>query len=352
MSRADLSRAARWAVPLWAVFATVNATVMWMLPGAETIPFHLVWISFALVYGVRPWPMPATLAVCLAVAAATGVPLYWHASSEVIAFEETAEIPLMCLLFLVMVWHVRWRTAAAAEARLSAARERLAHEMTERFVRVATHELRTPLTVARGYAEMLLVEGADSDPAADLGVVVEELDKLSRITGRLSALAWAHQDPGAGARVLDLGALVQRVGRRWAPLLNGAIRVDTVAAPVTGDEERLETALDCLVENATRHGRAPVVLRVRQGAATVVAEVEDHGRGIPPERAEELARRADWSYSSSSGLGLMIVRGIVESHSGHVTLTPAPSGGLTATIHLPLAAAEHPGQVLRPGTAR
>ncbi|WP_181871352.1 sensor histidine kinase [Sphaerisporangium album] len=330
-----MSPAERWAVPLWAVFAIGNSALMWVVPGAETIPFHLVWISLALVYGVRPWPVPATLAVCLGVAVATGAPLWQHAHSKVIAFEETAEIPLMCLLFLVMVWHVRRRTAAVAEARLAASRERVAHEMTERFVRIATHELRTPITVARGYAEMLQLDSSDPGQASDVSVVVDELGKLSRITGRLAALAWAHQDARDGALVLDLGALVQRVARRWAPVVDGTIRVESAPTPVAGDEERMETALDCLVENAIRHGRAPIALRVRQDASAAVVEVEDHGPGIAPARARELLRGSDSPYSPRSGLGLMIAQGIVEAHSGRIALTRAPSGGLKATIHLP-----------------
>lgn len=330
-----LSRADRWAIPLWAGFAALNTVLMWVLPGAETIPFHLVWISLALVYGVRPWPLPATFAVCACVAVVTGIPLFRHAHSEVIALEETAEIPLMSTLFLVMVWHVRRRTAAVAEARLAASRERVAHEMTERFVRIATHELRTPLTVARGYAEMLQVDTSDPELAADVGVVVEELGKLSRITGRLAALAWAHQDTSDDARTLDIGALLRQVARRWAPVANGAIHVEAVPITVAGDEERLETALDCLVENAVLHGRAPILLRAEHDAATVVIEVEDNGAGIPSGRATELLHGVVSPASSGSGLGLMIVRGIVETHGGGITLVPSPSGGLKVTISLP-----------------
>ncbi|MFG1709709.1 sensor histidine kinase [Nonomuraea sp. M3C6] len=330
-----MSRVDRWALPLWAVFATLNVVLMWVLPGAETIPFHLVWISLALVYGVRPWPLPATYAVCLCVAVVTGIPLIRHAHSEVIALEETAEIPLMSLLFLVMVWHVRRRTAAVAEARSAASRERVAHEMTERFVRIATHELRTPLTVARGYAEMLQVDTTDPELAADAGVVVDELAKLSRISGRLAALAWAHQDTSGDARILDLGALLQRVARRWAPVADEAIRVEASPTPVPGDEERLETALDCLVENAVLHGRAPIVLRAEQGATSVVIEVEDDGPGISAGRAAELLHGSDSPSSAGSGLGLMIVRGIVEAHGGRIALDPTPAGGLKVTISLP-----------------
>ena len=90
---------------------------------------------------------------CVVVAVVTGGPLTSHAEAGVIPFEEISEIPLMSLLFLVMVWHVRRRTAAVEEARRSADREQVATRMQQRFVRLASHELRTPITVARGYTE-------------------------------------------------------------------------------------------------------------------------------------------------------------------------------------------------------
>src|SRR4029079_5568433 len=98
-------------------FAGANAALMYVVPGAETIPFHFVWVSTAVVYGLRPWSVRTMWLTCLAVTVVTGVPLVLHARDGDTGWQETSEIPLMALLFLVMVWHVRRRMAATAEAR-------------------------------------------------------------------------------------------------------------------------------------------------------------------------------------------------------------------------------------------
>src|SRR3954471_15457909 len=160
-------RRQRWLLPSWAVFATVNAVLMYRLAGAETIPFHFVWVSTAVVYGLRPFSLRITWLTCAAVTVVTGVPLLLHAASGAIGWEETSEIPLMALLFLVMVWHVRRRMAATAEACRMAAAERLGRQTQRRFVRLASHELRTPITVARGFTELLREESAGKEPSKE-----------------------------------------------------------------------------------------------------------------------------------------------------------------------------------------
>jgi signal transduction histidine kinase len=129
--------------------------MMFVLPGAETVPFHFIWISLALVYGVRPWPLRMTYAVLLVVCVTTGSALVLNVTRGYIGWEETTEVPLMSLLFLAMVWHVRRRAAAVRQARQHAGSERRMREAQRRFVRFASHELRTPVTVARGYTELI-----------------------------------------------------------------------------------------------------------------------------------------------------------------------------------------------------
>src|SRR6185503_2577574 len=93
----------------WCAFAALNVVLMWLGPGLETVPFHLIWISLAIVYGLQAWRPRWAVSACVAVAVLTGLPLVSHAEDQVIPFEEVSEIPLMSLLFLVMVWHVRRR---------------------------------------------------------------------------------------------------------------------------------------------------------------------------------------------------------------------------------------------------
>src|SRR5262245_14281584 len=90
----------------WAASAMVNLVLMYVAPGIETIPFHLVWIGLSVIYGFTPW-RPLGMALVLgAVALTTGYILAHHAEAGVIGWEEATEVPLMTALFIVMVWHV------------------------------------------------------------------------------------------------------------------------------------------------------------------------------------------------------------------------------------------------------
>src|SRR5215475_10006017 len=103
------SRARRLVGLGWVAFAAVNVGLMWSFPGVETVPFHFVWISIALVFGVNTWPPRAMLTALAAVAVVTGAILAHHALIGEIRLEEITEVPLMAAVFLAMVWHVRRR---------------------------------------------------------------------------------------------------------------------------------------------------------------------------------------------------------------------------------------------------
>lgn len=311
----------------WMTFSAVNVVLMWLGPGLETIPFHLIWLSLSIAYGVQAWPLHWALLSCFGAAVFTAMPLTQHALDGIIALEETSEIPLMSALFLVLVWHVRRRTAAVVEARRSADRETVAIRMQQRFVRLASHELRTPITVARGFTELLRDDCTDPRLVEDATIILDELGKLERIAGRLLALAWAHEADGAG--LVDIEALAQRVSRRWAPVANQPMHSELLPANAMGHEDRLETALDCLVENAIAHtgNLASIVLRTYRQDGWAVLEVEDDGPGVSAS-----PKPADAKH----GLGLTIVRGVVDAHGGQLLFGEGGAGGLRVTIRLPV----------------
>ncbi len=310
----------------WIAFSAVNVALMWLGPGLETIPFHLIWVSLSIAYGLQAWPLAWALSACLGAAVVTAMPLSSHALDDVIPLEEISEIPLMSALFLVLVWHVRRRTTAVEEASRSAERESVAVRMQQRFVRLASHELRTPLTVARGYTELLRDDCTDPKLAEDATIILDELGKLERIAGRLLALAWAHEADGAA--VVDIEDLAHRATKRWAPVTNQPMRSQLAPANAIGHEDRLETAVDCLVENAIAHSGnlASIVLRTYRQDGWAVLEVEDDGPGmtaspVPPD--------------AKHGLGLTIVRGVVDAHGGQLLFGQGGDGGLRVTIRLP-----------------
>src|SRR4051794_13331243 len=330
-----------WLLPAWAVFASVNAGLMYVLPGAETIPFHFVWVSTAVAYGLRlrPWSLPVTWATCAVVTVVTGVPLLRHAASGSIGWEETSEIPLMALLFLVMVWHVRRRMAALAEARRMADAEHRAREAQRRFVRLASHELRTPITVARGFTELLRDAAADAAATDDFDVVLEELEKLDGTVERLLRLARAEDAP-LRLRHVELASMLERTARRWqgaVPTRQWAVespRMDVLVDPV-----RLGLALDSMVENAVRHTDADGLITIRavHRGAELALEVRDDGPGIA---IAELALVFEGFHSTGphggTGLGLAIVKAVASAHGGSVEADNAPDGGAIVALVLPV----------------
>jgi signal transduction histidine kinase len=311
---------------------------MFVLPGQETIPFHFIYISMALVYGLQPWPLPKTCAVLGLVAATTGVALALHVKENVIGWEETAEIPLMALLFLVMVWHVRRRVAAIREARRYADSEHEMREIQKRFVRFASHELRTPVTVGRGFAELIRDAQPGSQAGQDAIIVLDELDKLERIAARLLTLARMDERSTVKPSVVPLGAQLERTVTRWRAAANRDWRLKSTPAVVLADPQRLETALDSLIENAVRYTEAGGVigLAAYPDDESVVIEVRDDGPGVPD---EELAYIFESFRSGSSrggtGMGLAIVKAIVEAHGGAVLAENLPGGGASFRMRLP-----------------
>ena len=339
MSDTALSLANRWLFPGWVIFAAANTVAMFALPGQETIPFHFIYISIALVYGLQPWPLARTYVILGVVAATTGVALAWHVKNGVIGWEETTEIPLMAVLFLVMVWHVRRRVAAIREARRYADSEHEMREMQKRFVRFASHELRTPVTVGRGFAELIRDAQPGSQAAQDAIVVLEEFDNLERIAASLLTLARVDERATVKPAVVPLSPLLERTVTRWRPAADRDWRLSPTSAVVVADRQRLETAIDSLVENAVRYtekgGR--IGLAAYPDAESIVIEVRDDGPGIPD---EELAYVFESFRSGASrggtGIGLAIVKTIVEAHGGAVSVENLPGGGASFRLRLPV----------------
>jgi two-component system, OmpR family, sensor kinase len=337
---ATASARERWLIPTWIAFAGANTVVMYLLPGGETIPFHFVWVSTAVVYGLRPWSLRNMWLTCLVVTVATGGALVLHARSGETEWPETSEIPLMALLFLVMVWHVRRRMAATAEATRLAASERQARERQRRFVRFASHELRTPITVARGFTELLGARPRDPADAEDLEVVVDELDKLEGIAARLLSLARSEED-SIRVEQVDLSVLLERTAHRWragAPARHW--QVECPPLTVHADPSRLEVAVDSAVENAVRHTEegGTIVLRGLPAGDEVIVEIADDGVGIA---TGQLSLVFEQFHSAGphagTGLGLAIVRAVAEAHHGRVSATNAPDGGAVISLALPVA---------------
>lgn len=220
-----------------------------------------------------------------------------------------------------------------------------------RFTADASHELRTPLTAIRTEAEVALHKSLDVAECKELlGSILEECDRLTRMTDQLLTLARedAGERPASRERV-DLVTVVASVTETMTPVAeaNGVQLRIVRSTPlwVRGEEGRLRQVVYNLLENSIKYtpagGKIEVTLVGVSGA--VVLTVRDTGIGIP---AEHLARvferfyRVDKARSremGGTGLGLSIVQSIVQAHDGQVTLASTPSQGTTCTVTLPFA---------------
>ena len=212
----------------------------------------------------------------------------------------------------------------------------------------------TPLTAMRGYIETLSMVTLKIDAATReryMGIVEEETHRLEQIIGDLLDLARLEGGGGTMKRehVPVAGLFDRLASRHEAEFTKRRItlssRIAATAEWVIGDPDRLEQALQNLVANALRHtpdgGTITVTSETAIDGFHIV--VRDTGPGILPEHLPLIFDRfykADASRTatgavSGSGLGLSIVRAIVERHGGTVTASNAPDGGAIFEFLLP-----------------
>ncbi|MGQ0632228.1 MAG: ATP-binding protein [Sporichthyaceae bacterium] len=230
-----------------------------------------------------------------------------------------------------------------------------------RFLDDAGHELRTPITIVRGHLE--LMDAADTtDVAATRDLVIDELDRMSRLIDDLVVLARAERPDFLRIQTVDLGALTDDLLDKVRGLGDRKWHLDARAeAEVQADSQRLTQAVVQLAANAVRHtvggGTVAVGSAVSGGWARLW--VRDDGPGIDPadhERIFERFERGENASSDGAGLGLSIVRAIATAHDGCVSVEQAAAyGGRTGAVfvlELPAtAAAAEPSGVPVPRSA-
>ena len=216
-----------------------------------------------------------------------------------------------------------------------------------------SHELTTPVTAMRGYLETLTMPEIALDEgtrARYLTIISDESSRLEHIIGDLLDLA-RLEGGGGSLAVTDVpvSQLFARVTARHERACQTAevTMTESIASgseTVVGDRDRLEQAMQNLATNAMRYAPPGSAVRLAAGPADggVVMSVEDEGPGIAPEHLHHVFDRfykADASRngdgtSGGSGLGLSIVKAIVERHGGHISVESRPGRTIFQfTIH-------------------
>ena len=320
---------------LWGAFALANFAAMIAWPSWRLVPFQLVWLSLTIVYGFRVWPLGLTIAVLVCVMAATALAVGFSSMHDIKTWAKL--YPLMAALFVAMVWHARRRAEAQQVAEQRADELHSLLEGQKRFVNDVSHELRTPLTIARGHLELL---GGDRP---ETEVALDELARIDGIIDRLLMLAAIDQPDFIHRGPLALEPMLEDLFMRWAEVAPRAWRLGPLATGrLEADADRLRTALDALLENAVKYTEpgAAIELRARPKRGGVLIEVEDEGRGIPPDaqrRIFDRFARADSARTRTAGgvgLGLAIVDAIAKAHGGSCTVASGETG-TTFALWLP-----------------
>jgi signal transduction histidine kinase len=223
------------------------------------------------------------------------------------------------------------------------------------LISTVAHELRSPLTSVKGFSSTLLRRWdrfTDDQKRLMLQTIEADADRVTRLITEL--LDISRIDAGrleVRKQPVDVPAAINRHIERFVAsghdrsqfALNGR---DLALPEVWADPDRLDQILANLMENAVRHGAGTVSLSVvpigREGDESIAVTISDEGEGISPEQYPMIFTRF-WHGRTrgGTGLGLYVVRGLVEAHGGKITVGRAAAGGAEFRFTLPAGAPEH-----------
>lgn len=218
------------------------------------------------------------------------------------------------------------------------------------FIAEAAHQLRTPLAALHAQMEVALDEDDPGEQRRSLVAVLRNAEKLSRLVNQLlSDASVIHRSNVKQFQPVDLAELLRQAAYDTVPQADPIPDVrlhlpeaDTVPPSVPGDSLMLREAFKNLIDNALRHGGSEdghidVTLDAHEGGWRIT--VADQGPGIPPALANtafERFARGPNPRTPGAGLGLSIIKRVVDIHQGKLSLSNRVGGGLSAVIELPM----------------
>ncbi|HYI02136.1 sensor histidine kinase [Hyalangium sp.] len=225
---------------------------------------------------------------------------------------------------------------------------RVEREVRERFIAMVSHDLRTPLSAAKVSAQLILRNPEAHEHHLELAArVVNNLERLDRMAGDLLDASRLREGLALSLELslFDLRALVQEVADELATV-HGDRFVVYADEKVEGywSREGLRRVLENLAINAVKYGEpgTPITLSVQRSEHRAGLRVLNLGKGLTPEKQASLFghfQRGEEAESGSLpgwGVGLTVVRGIVEALGGTVGVTSTPNSGTTFLVDLPI----------------
>ncbi len=236
---------------------------------------------------------------------------------------------------------------------------KLADEAKTMFLATASHELKTPLTVILGFVQLLqggILRPEQHEPALD--AIEKRAKELNRIVDRL--LLTARIEAGRATlniAIVDIRPLVAERTTELTGAVERRIVLDApdVIPPIVGDGDAITTVFDHLLDNAVKYSPSgeDVHVSLQAHGSTVEIAVVDQGVGMSPEEVRRCFDRF-WQAESSdvrrfggTGVGLYIVRSLVEGMDGSIDVRSVPGEGTTFTIRFRAATDKDAAQLAR-----
>jgi PAS domain S-box-containing protein len=332
-------------LPFPIVFITPDREIIrWNHASLELLhaPDHQLWWNIELrdaqTHAVLPpaeWPMSKALR-------GEQIPK----SEWLIVLPDGHEIP--ALFYTAPIYHEE-ALVAVVVAMFDLSLLKAADRAKDQFLMVLSHEIKTPLTSIIGWAQV--AENAPDLVPEALSIILRNAHRQQVLLERLLTLSRILTGKLTIPRTrLDLWTLALRTAAAYGPTLHErriALQFEppTEALPLEGDANLLGQALSEVLDNAghfTPEG-GTITITARREGGEVVLTVQDTGRGIAPTQLDKLATPFTQVQRKEAlgglGIGLSLVRGVIEAHGGHLAISsPGPDHGALITLRLPRAA--------------
>lgn len=250
------------------------------------------------------------------------------------------------------------RQMEAQRLELQLERERI--QLLEDFISGISHDLRTPLSIINVRIYMLSKQLGNPDMQQRLDDILEQVTQLDNLIDKMLTILRLDKSPSLDLNTLDLVPFLQDLAHNFEPLAqakqidltfdNGAT---TMPMPIKADKDYLRRAFSNLIENAIRYtpegGTIHLMARADHEQDEIVCTVQDSGMGIAAENLPYIFKRyyrakdAEATTRKGVGLGLAIVRKIVEMHDAKIEVQSQPEHGTTFTLKFP---AEHAKELI------